>query len=65
MIRRICTVEKPFTALMVESQDKRVFKPGETLFWDGNESDPVTFEFDTIPFQAELKQFLASVRVPV
>jgi hypothetical protein len=65
MKRRICTVEKSFTALMVESQDKRVFRPRETLFWDGVESDPVTFEFDGIFFEAELKQFLTSVRPPI
>ena len=63
MIRRICKVEKPFAAWMVESQDKRLFKRDETLFWDGNEGDPVTFECDGVFFHAELKQFLASVRV--
>jgi hypothetical protein len=46
--RRICTVEKSFTALMVEWRAKRVFKLGETLFWDGNGTDAVTFEVDNV-----------------
>ena len=64
--RRLCVVEKPFPAAMVEGKSfTRVFKPSETLWWDGNQSsDPVVFEVDRIPFQADLNQFLASVRVP-
>jgi len=64
MSRRICKVEKPFTAWMVESQGKRLFRPDDALVWDGNESDPVEFECDNTAFRADLKQFLASVRVP-
>ena len=41
----------------------RVFNTGETLWWDGNETDPVTFEVDNVSFQAELKQFLSNVRI--
>jgi hypothetical protein len=66
MSRRLYVIEKPFPASMGETKgSERVFKPGETLWWDGKElSNPVVFEVDNIPFQAELEQFLASVHVP-
>jgi hypothetical protein len=64
MGRQVYRVENPFRARMDETKAERVFKPGETLWWDGNElSDPVTFEVDNILFEAELKRFLAGVRL--
>lgn len=63
MSRQIYRVENPFRARLVETRAERVFRPPETLWWDGNvSSNLVTFEVDNILFQAELKQFLASVR---
>ena len=56
--RRIYRVTKTFQAI-----GGRIFKPGETLYWDGVENDPVTFEVDTVPFEARLEEFLASVQI--
>jgi hypothetical protein len=56
--RRIYKVTKTFRAI-----GGRIFKPGETVSWDGVKNDPVTFEVDNIPFEADLQEFLASIQI--
>ena len=66
MNRRLYVVEQPLPASMVDDSGfRRTFKQGETLWWDGDQSsNSAIFEVDNIRFQADLKLFLASVRVP-